>query len=108
MSEIALTSPRAHSQLPRNPRRRQRAEVEEGTSPRQQPQRKRSKVAGESFKPTAGGHIDGTARSTRLNGSGEGISAPATQLHIPVREKATGKLGKRVSKEDGGVLLVCR
>jgi len=105
MSEIS--SPRPHAELPRNPRRRQR-DVDEGASPRQQPQRKRSKVAGDSFKPTSGGHIDGATRNTRLNGSAEGTLASTTQLRIPMREKGgAGKVGKRASKEDGGVLLVC-
>lgn len=107
MSEMSMASSKAHSQLPRNPRRRQRADVDEGTSPRQQPQRKRSKVAGDSFKATSGGQIVGNERRSRSNGYVEQAPGATVQLHMPVREKSTTTLGKRVLKEDGGVLLVC-
>jgi len=104
MSEGVFESPREQFELPRNPRRRQRADLDDGTSPRQQPQRKRSKVAGGAFQPASGRVVEGNARKTRLNGHTEEDSAAAVPLRIPLREKP--KLAKRRPREDGGILLV--
>ena len=104
---MSSQAPPFQSSATRNPRRRQRNIAEDG-SIRQQPQRKRNKISGESFKPASVIHLNGDAH--KLNGHAVGEldvhSSPHPPLNMPVRGKQLATLSRRGVKDDGSITLV--
>ena len=92
----------------RNPRRRQRKDVEDAGPVRQQPQRKRSKISRDTYKATgdqveseANGHVP-----TDANGQVDGETDNLARVKIPLRERSQAGAVKRAPKYDGSKVLV--
>jgi len=92
----------------RNPRRRQRKDVEDAGSVRQQPQRKRSKISRDTYRGTddqAESEVNGPA-PTEPNGQVDGQDDDLARVKIPLRERSQAGAVKRVPKYDGSKILV--
>lgn len=92
----------------RNPRRRQRIDVEDAGTVRQQPQRKRSKISRDAYKATndqaeskVNGHLP-----TNANGQADAEDDDLARVKIPLRERSQVSAVKRVPKYDGSKILV--
>ncbi|KAI9671844.1 MAG: hypothetical protein M1831_003372 [Alyxoria varia] len=104
------TNPSGAQTFPtRNPRRRQRKDIEEGGSLRSQPERKRSKLIDGSSKPHTNGDVE---TQTTISSNGHALSAdghkdresssPSARFDMPMRAKGRGLRG---SKDDVSTVL---
>lgn len=90
----------------RNPRRRRRAEAEEGGSTRQQPQRKRTKISGDTKQLLA--ETEATEGGHKINGYTSSSYNDRSSLNgqIAVRGKPHATTSRRGVKDDGAIILV--
>jgi nuclear pore complex protein Nup133 len=90
------------SSLRNNPRRRQRKDSDAVQNPR----RKRSKIAEDTFQLNGDAHVNGNGSAMIRSPNGHAEEESSLVLSIPVRERKS--TGKRVLKDDTTHYLVCQ
>lgn len=112
MSSQEVTQPNGSTTGSRNPRRRPRKEIEEASSLRQQPQRKRSKLSNSTFdslpsgsSPVEDGDANGVNGYVVPNGFKETSSNGSVDIPVRERPKSSASKMKRSSRDERTVPL---